>query len=646
MDEQSININPRPYFIKTIFDSRVFVIPYYQRQYAWEESQCEMLWNDLYDQAAPYLGQVDIGEAPQYFLGSIFLASIDKDKKEDDAKKAKISNNNDSPFYVIDGQQRLITLSLLLRALWYEGNENDTFWKCLNRYDQDVTGKSVGFRFLFSNESLKQDLESILQTDNILIENQDEILDEKHDKTLTTYCKNFKFFRKKVERFKDKLDERKNFIKFILHHAYLLEIICPDEEKAITFFETINNRGLDLSDSDIFKAELAKLASKDNANNFAIQWKILEDKLEKLQDNINKKVSFTDLFRCYMHILRANANDTTQIVGLREFFNGKVKDASKNATTKNEYTFTSIGWSNVLDAIDRLISAISILYNTADIEFCVWRFTLISYQNNDWLYPVITFIYNKLEQYDKTNTEQNELNNGEQLTDSDLKECTQIMRNLVRYIYAKGSGITTSVGSAVSSEEFAKITAHIINQPQEYIPKIVLHQEARNLLDQAFTPKIRKGLCAIIEFTAGIDRIKSFENRIEKEKLSIKEVFEKIEVEHILPRQWTQHGDYKNDWKTEKDKKLAEERIDTLGNLMLLRSNVNRKISNNAFDLKIEKGYNISVFSEPHKVAKEYKKWTPKYYKDRHEYCKKILLDFFRDTSDAATTSAQENNQK
>ncbi|MDB6183276.1 DUF262 domain-containing protein [Paracoccus fistulariae] len=88
-------ISGSEYPLAKIFSSDFeFIIPRYQRPYAWEIDQAQNLFQDLKDfsQAAPDEG---------YFLGSVVLI------KNDDAPKAE----------VIDGQQRLTTLTILLAVL-------------------------------------------------------------------------------------------------------------------------------------------------------------------------------------------------------------------------------------------------------------------------------------------------------------------------------------------------------------------------------------------------------------------------------------------------------------------------------------------------------------------------------------------------
>lgn len=89
--------------IKDLFQDKKadFLIPDYQRPYAWGETECQTLWDDIFSFAIPDDGRTEFDSNSEYFLGPIVTF------KNDDAKME-----------VIDGQQRLTTLMLLLRAFY------------------------------------------------------------------------------------------------------------------------------------------------------------------------------------------------------------------------------------------------------------------------------------------------------------------------------------------------------------------------------------------------------------------------------------------------------------------------------------------------------------------------------------------------
>ena len=88
--------------IKDLFQSKKsdFLIPDYQRPYAWGETECRTLWDDIFSFAIPDEGKTEFDSNSEYFLGPI------------------VTFRNEDKLEVIDGQQRLTTLMLLLRAFY------------------------------------------------------------------------------------------------------------------------------------------------------------------------------------------------------------------------------------------------------------------------------------------------------------------------------------------------------------------------------------------------------------------------------------------------------------------------------------------------------------------------------------------------
>ena len=88
--------------IKQLFEDKRsdFLIPDYQRPYAWGEDECETLWKDIFDFAFPDKNHEKFDSDEEYFLGPI------------------VTFENNKKLEVIDGQQRLTTLMLLLRVFY------------------------------------------------------------------------------------------------------------------------------------------------------------------------------------------------------------------------------------------------------------------------------------------------------------------------------------------------------------------------------------------------------------------------------------------------------------------------------------------------------------------------------------------------
>jgi uncharacterized protein with ParB-like and HNH nuclease domain len=281
-----------------------FLIPDYQRPYAWDETQCQTLWDDIFSFAFPENNYQKFEKNEEYFLGSIVTFENENNKKE-----------------VIDGQQRLTTLMLLLRAFYAKfGNMQDENSKSTSERIAQCLWKTDEFGRADLN-ILKIDSE--VATDN----DKDEFLDILKTGIVTKdqkskYAKNYIFFQQKIDTF---LSEYPSYFAYlparILGNCILLPIEAESQDTALRIFSTLNNRGLPLSDADIFKAQFYKYYSaKKQKDEFIDKWKELEEITGKIFKPING-IPMDELFTRYMYYIRSKQgikSSTTE--ALRKFY--------------------------------------------------------------------------------------------------------------------------------------------------------------------------------------------------------------------------------------------------------------------------------------------------------------------------------------
>lgn len=297
-----------------------FLIPDYQRPYAWEEGQCQTLWDDIFSFAFPDNNSDKFDSNEEYFLGSIVTFENDNNKKE-----------------VIDGQQRLTTLMLLLRAFYAKfGNMQDENSKSTRERIAQCLWKTNEFGQPNLN-ILKIDSE--VATDN----DKDEFLEilktgivNKDQKS--NYAKNYRFFQEKIDNF---LSEYPSYFAYlparILGNCILLPIEAESQDTALRIFSTLNDRGLPLSDADIFKAQFYKhYSTKNQKDKFIEQWKELEEITGRIFKPLNG-TPMDELFTRYMYFIRAKQgikSSTTE--ALRKFYEkGKYSILKQDDTLSN-----------------------------------------------------------------------------------------------------------------------------------------------------------------------------------------------------------------------------------------------------------------------------------------------------------------------
>jgi len=224
-----------------------FLIPDYQRPYSWGREQCEILWEDLRTFAFPNGNKDDFNTNDRYFLGTILTFQ-----------------NQPYEHEVIDGQQRLITFLLMLRA-FYEAfgtmqdesskNVRKKIEKCIWHTDEDE---------IPDKNSIK--LESDVITDNDKLEFQKILSTGKSTKgNKSNYTKNYRDFQDWIKKFKDGTPDYFSYLpRRILDNCIILPIEADSQETALQIFTTLNDRGMPLSDTAF---------SKQNFTNFILRTK-------------------------------------------------------------------------------------------------------------------------------------------------------------------------------------------------------------------------------------------------------------------------------------------------------------------------------------------------------------------------------------
>lgn len=294
--------------IKDLFSNKKsdFLIPDYQRPYAWGEDECQTLWDDIFSFAFPDGNKDNFdSDNDEYFLGPIVTFKNEKNGKQE----------------IIDGQQRLTTLMILLRAFYARlskmNDENTVKTKeiiasCIWKVDEfDNPDKNrLKIDSEVSTDEDKEEFISILKKG------------EATKNMKSKYADTYRFFEGKIQEF---LNEYPSYFAFlpnrVLKNCILLPIEAESQDTALRIFSTLNDRGKPLSDTDIFKAQLYKYYSlKGEKDEFIARWK----ELELLSEQIFSSQSgspMDELFTKYMYYLRAKqGNRKTTTEALRKFF--------------------------------------------------------------------------------------------------------------------------------------------------------------------------------------------------------------------------------------------------------------------------------------------------------------------------------------
>lgn len=282
-----------------------FLIPDYQRPYAWGEDECATLWEDLFYFAFPDNSSENFDSGnDEYFLGPIVTFK-----------------NNDGKQEIIDGQQRLTTIMLLLRA-FYSKFEHA-------KDSNTITTRNLISKCIWKTSEFGDPLLDQLKIDSEVASDADKdefltiLKSGKIDSNMKSrYAKTFRFFESKIATFINEMPMYSALFPIrILNNVILLPIEAESQDTALRIFSTLNDRGLPLSDADIFKSQFYKYFSDlGRKDEFIKRWKDLEELTESIF-NPSHGTPMDELFTRYMYYERAlekNSRTTTQ--ALRDFY--------------------------------------------------------------------------------------------------------------------------------------------------------------------------------------------------------------------------------------------------------------------------------------------------------------------------------------
>jgi uncharacterized protein with ParB-like and HNH nuclease domain len=509
-----------------------FVIPEYQRPYAWTDEQIQTLFDDLVE-------YTENNNESTYFLGTIVSYENDNNEQE-----------------IIDGQQRITSLFLLLRALYsklesmIETPESKNFKAQIESalWEQDELTAAVDFeKTLISSKVMGDDGNEVFS--QILITGIT-IKDAKDN-----YSQNYNQLVSLIEEYATSQPELLYwFIRNVLNKAILLPITADSQDTALTIFSTLNDRGLALSDADIFKAKIYNNLDKGGKVEFIKTWQQLDEDAGDANESIQR------LFYYYMFYLRAVENDrNTTTPGVRKYY-------SKN-------NFERLYQNDVLEQLSIILNLWIVINNRVEIDDEEWSKnieinqaldSLTSYPNEFWKYPVVIYY---LKYYKNDNFEVEFL--------AFLKKLFAVLA--ARYI------VTPTINAV--KRGILNLNAEIINSTK---PKF----DFNNIDEKELKDKIKNAHRNTVRMI-----LKSLAYQHQDELLP-----ESWEIEHILPQKW------QSTYFTDSSDQDIKELVEHIGNKIPFEKKLNIIASNGYFQQK-QKSYEQSKVQILQNLSESNDKW-------------------------------------
>ncbi|WRE99295.1 DUF262 and DUF1524 domain-containing protein [Helicobacter pylori] len=498
-----------------------FVIPIYQRLYSWEKEQCEQLWDDI----------VKTGGNDQiegHFIGSIVFVHDG------------IYTTNYNELLIIDGQQRLTTITLLFIALRDHLNDEDEFLekfscqKIQNRYLINSDEKGDKKFKLFLSEPDRDTLLSLIDKDR-----------RKPSEPSLKIMENFKLFEEWIRKNTDKLETIFKGLEKLMVVEISLE---RDKDNPQLIFESMNSTGKDLTQTDLIRNYILMGLEPEKQEIFYKKyWRAMEEDFKQ------NETLFNQFVRHYLTI------KTREIPNIN-----KVYEAFKSYQQER-----GIETEALLQDLQKYCGFFcQIVFKKEDDKDLNKALGFLVDLEMDVIYPLLLELY------------------------SDYSDGVLSNQDFIPIIYLIESYIcrraVCGLGTNSLNKVFPSFTKHI--QKDEYFESLKVHfvyltEKQRFPNNDEF-----KKLFITIDFY-NFQKRKYFFERLEhfdtQEPVNTKE----CTIEHIMPQTLTE------EWKRDLGgnfQAIHDKYLHTIGNLTL--TGYNKEYSNNSFQEKrdMEKGFKQS----------------------------------------------------
>ncbi len=576
-----MNVKPHDFKLFNLLSNPTeqFIVPSYQRRYAWGRPQQEALFKDI-DMLLPNDG---------HLFGMLIL-------------HAGNHHGGLNTVDVVDGQQRLTTTTILLLALRDE-LENQKIEHLVTDID----------RLLFCHDPSGKKKRKLMlgQLDDVDLQH---LFDDKFEKVKNLRLVHaYEFFRETItDRIKEKgaawLTE---FYQKLLHTATIIRLDVPQAKDAYKLFETINNRGLRLSATDILKNFILGHASKlgeEKLKDARESWAELITNL----DGINSDV----FFRQYVSSLYQRKISNTKLVEeFKKHYFKHVADVDRLGEFQYDY-----GSDNFDEEDEDLLEEhIEEELDDQDEDIATERIDILDYLQN---------IVNATNCYKRIVF----ANFGDAKLDQQLRDLKAI-RSLPTYIFLMHFLQNENLPRKTKLKILEIITAtilrrHVCGRSTAYNDNIFARLLRIDPYSEDYLKQIKQSLIEDYpeddEFLDKFDTHELKERLIDRARYMLSKIeyhitgntselhigsTEDVHVEHIIPKKITTRKSVKEfgDWMeylSGNVKLEHKKRVNRIGNMTLFSGTMNIKVSNNPF----------------HSKRKEYRKSNIQLTKDLGEY--------------------------
>ncbi len=542
----------------------IYKVPPFQRDYSWDTQEWDDLWQDI-------IGLFGNEAEPAHYMGYLVLQS-----------------SNSKEFDIIDGQQRLTTISLMILAAIKRLNELSVVDEKNAERSNQLRNAYIGYLdavTLVSKPKLVLNRHNNSFYENYLVP-LERIPQRGLNASEHLLRKSFTWFFDRIKAHcKDSGEDVARFIDQIVDKLFFTVITVTDELNAFKVFETLNARGVRLSSTDLLKNYLFAVVHSERFDEIEIN--NLEDRWEAIV-GILENERFPDFLRIYWNsknplvrsaelfkTIKKHIDDRKKVFSLIRDLdqNARVYKALRDSTDKfwspkqKDY-LEELKMFNVRQPLSLLLAAYA-RYGDSEPD----NFTKVLRA-----VTVISFRYNVICNMQANEQERIYGNIAVGISRGELSSPREIIQELQK-VYPEDNRFRT----AFEEKDF-KTTS------------------SRN-------KKVVKYILTCIERQSG-----GAEHNIESDSITL---------EHILPENPSGH------WEASFSDPEHERFVYRLGNMTLLNKSRNRDIGNASYNEKYQI-YQQSTFNITQKIAEEYDEWTPQKIENRQKWMARQATSIWR----------------
>ena len=566
-------------FLKFIDGSdKRFIIPVYQRNYSWQNKHCAQLLNDL-------KGLIKKPDAPHFF-GSIVSSHMQGGKRED--------------FLIIDGQQRLTTISILLIAIVDLLKHKKVIPKD-DRLIEKITKKHLVDEYQEDQRKIRlKPIKDDCKAFDALFGDESDFVDG------SNVTSNFRYFRDRILNENIDIDDLYDAIS----RLQTIDIFLEKDDDPQLIFESLNSTGLELEEGDKIRNFILMGLSSE------LQEKYYEAFWNKIEKNTHFKVS--DFFKDYLTL---KLNRTVVIKDIYFTFKDYVKKNNDDieALLQDLLEYSKL-YAIILNPMQYQNSFTAVLVRLSQLEFTV-------------IFPVVLAILKRW--------------NEKNLTDEEVTELLRVTEIFLfrRLIVGLATNALSKIFATLDKDVTKKAQSSQLASYAEIYKYVLLNKEESSRFpnDEEFEQALFSRNIYAMSSKNKAYLFSFLENEESKEQIN---VIERIKdgtytIEHIMPQTLSPV------WQKElgeKSQQIHEQWLHTLPNLTL--TGYNSKYSNRPFKdkLDVENGFKDSNL-RLNQYVRECLKWTEDELVERQSRLSKKSLKLWYYPTTSYAPPVEETNE-